>query len=434
MKKVLLVTFTYPPDNTPAAERMSKFAKYLPEFGWQPVVLAAQPIGASYKQLASNNDPALIIRVPYRPLLPLRAGAVGREVATAPAGASRGCTDSLLALAAERLGLNVMIREPWMWHRPAILEGARLVKSLDVQCMLTSLKPVSTAFVGAGIHKRTRIPWIAEYRDPWSMSPYMHSRRVRPLRILEQTVEKRLIRGSTRIVSVTQYWTQQLSRFHDKPAVCIPHGYDDTNYETTVSPTECFTITYTGAIYPGKRDPTPLFLALAKLRQEGVIHEGRFKVEFYGPKLQTALSEMITSFGLESLVHVHSEVSFEESLRQQQRATVLLLLSWNDPRDAGTLTSKVFAYLGARRPILAMAWEGGELAAMLRESGYDAIANTPSEIEALLRTWIQEYDTQGAISSGFHPSLERIAQYSRKAQAKRLADLLDECSQLPREA
>lgn len=294
-----------------------------------------------------------------------------------------------------------------------------------MDCIFSSLKPVSTAFVGAGIQARTKVPWIAEYRDPWSMSPYMHANRLAPIRYVESRVERQLMRRSVHLVCVTEYWSARLAAFHHKDVTCIPHGFDNFDYHSHVTQDSCFTLVYTGVIYPDKRNPRPLFEAIAELHRAGAIQEGDIRVAFYGPNLREALEGLAAASNVREFIEIHSEVSFSESLLRQQQATALLLLSWEDARDAGTLTSKVFAYLGAKRPILALAYEGGELARLVRDTGCGVVANTPAQIKAVLSTWLHENRESGRLSSWFNPVEAILKRYERQTQAETLARLLD---------
>lgn len=121
-------------------------------------------------------------------------------------------------------------------------------------------------------------------------------------------------------------------------------------------------------------------------------------------------------------------VSYKESLKSQRESTALLLLSWNDAKDTGTLTAKVYEYLGARRPTLATAFKGGEIDKLLQETQCGVVANSVHEIKNIILKWLEEFKTTGNIHSYFSPMDGIIKKYTRREQAKSLAAVFDKYS------
>jgi len=126
------------------------------------------------------------------------------------------------------------------------------------------------------------------------------------------------------------------------------------------------------------------------------------------------------------MARIYGFSPFEESIRAQKESSVLLLLEWNDPRGEGSYTAKIFEYLGAGRPILAIAFKGGVIDNLLLESGCGLVLTESDEIKALILEWLQEFRQHGEILSHYKPNLDIVKQYTRREQARKLAEAFNE--------
>jgi len=179
-------------------------------------------------------------------------------------------------------------------------------------------------------------------------------------------------------------------------------------------PGEIVSILYTDNIYAGYRDPTPLFQAIALLTQDERRHVA---VHFYGPSETDAQGVLAAAADVSDRVFLHDRVSYRESLSLQQSADVLLLLQWNNIKDAGNIPAKFFEYIGARRPILLLGYEHGNLAQMIRERGAGLVANDPSVIAEQLRRWIgQRRAGIQAVPAAAREGMSRVDQFHKLEQ------------------
>jgi hypothetical protein len=192
------------------------------------------------------------------------------------------------------------------------------------------------------------------------------------------------------------------------------NGFDAREAATDIPPPieigRVLKIVYTGIIYPGRRDPSPLFQAIRSMGARGQ----RVVVEFYGQDLR-GVGESAAEVGVEGQVTIHHLVSHDDSLRIQAQADVLLLLLWDDPRERGTLTGKVFEYVGSGRPILAIGCLDGTASTLVRDRGLGATAHDPAGIVEALDRWIQQIDTHGTVQpvpSSARQGLSRSEQFS----------------------
>jgi len=428
-RKVLIVSFRFPPANTMGAVRIGKFAKYLPEFGWEPIILTVDRVKGLPQTLPVEVSESKIIRTPYFALAPfIRYKLVGDEANSQSATLSKvsslkGVAYRLIRLARfiySRPEVSFFLDEPWGWYPHALKTGLEVISKSKVDVIFSTFGPRLPHLVASRLHKRTGIPWVAEYRDLWAQNPY--ATKIQPFHFLEQRLEKRVMKTSDLLITVSDPLAKELEAFHSRRVITITNGFDEEDYRGNVPLTPRFTITYTGNIYPGKRDPTPLFEAIAELKQEDKISPDDLEVRFFGRNVAETIPPLVEKYRLREFVKTYGFVPFKESIRRQKESTALLLLEWNDPRAEGTLTGKIFEYMGARRPILAIAFKGGEIDNVLLKSGCGVVANEVSEIKGILTKWLDEFRQYGKIVSFYHPNNEVIRSYTRREQARKLAE------------
>jgi len=433
-KKVLVVSFYFPPTNKIAAVRLGKLAKYLPRFGWEPFVLTADEVKGYSRDLPVELDEANICRTPYFSL----GSAISYELTGGPRTVYQALPKSPLW----RKGLYRLIRlmepvytlpvlrtlalEPGGWSRHALKKGLEIINKEKFDVIFSSYGPSMSHLVASKLHRQTGIPWVAEFRDLWSLNSYV--RKIQPFHFFEKELEKRVMKGSSLLVTVSEPAAKKLQALHFKKVVVIPNGFDEDDYLDNLPLTTKFTITYTGNIYPGKQDPGPLFKTIAELEEKGRISPNDFEVRFFGGGTLTSLLPAIRHYHLERIVKIYGLVPFKESIRKQKESTVLLFLGWNDPREKGFYTAKVFEYLGARRPILSIGPKGDVVDDLLKETGAGVMVSEVDEIKALLSRWMKEFKQSGEILSHFKPDSAAVYHYTRKQQAAKLAQLLEEVS------
>ena len=304
---------------------------------------------------------------------------------------------------------------PYAWRA-----GRRLLSAWRPDLVYASSPPPTSLLLGKLLAARCGVPWIAEFRDRWSDDPYY----ARPpwRRSLEVRLERRIIASARAIVTVSEPWAQRYAAAYGKPALVVLNGFNPDDYagrESTGAVSSPFLeIVYTGGIYPGHRDPAPLFQASRRhprCRQEsGCI---------FTEPAQSMCRPPASRAGVSDRVLVHPHVPHAEAAAVQQGADVLLLMQWNDPREQGNLPGKLFEYLGARRPILGLGLQDGVPARILRERAAGYFSNDPAQIALQLSAWL---DTKRRL--GHLPPLppEAAAGFTRAEQFTALEGFLAE--------
>ena len=322
------------------------------------------------------------------------------------------------------------------WKPFAIEAGRNAIAEHKPALILSTSYPFTDHLVGSQLQQESGLPWIAEFQDPWTQGPAWHYTGLR-LRY-ETRLERRTIAPAAALTIVTPPWVEGLRVMHGKPVALIENGFDETEYDLDCPPpTPQFTITYTGMIYSGtfrqngyagRRDPSPLFAAVKDLLDDGTLDPARFAIRFYGPPNERSVILCLAEqHGIGAVVSHYGKVSHEEAVQRQRESTLLLLLNWYGTqstfKEQGWYTAKVYEYLAARRPILAVPGHPG-VDALLAETCGGIAAKTPEEITALLRHWYREYKATGTVADTSIP--EAIQTHTLRNQAQRLARLFDE--------
>jgi len=421
MKKVLLVAFAYPPLPYIGSIRPGALAKYLPKFGWEAVVLTprygegkrppfATVIETDYADVIANLKAKLRLD-PQRGLhqqlnLP-QHNQPGRAL---PHTKVIAWLKSLLSFPDETRG----------WLPSAMAEVQRLGTAPTVDAILSTSPPVSTHLIAAAAKKKLGVPWVADLRDLWVAPETSHW----GMDLLQRRLERKTFSSADAIVTVSENWAQFLSQRHSSKTVYWAlTGFDPDEYANQQRPlTSTFSITYTGILYQGKRDPTLLFEVLQELLHEKLLARDEVRVRFYG-RCEPWLVALVERFQLQDVVELRGSVSREESLASQQEAQLLLLLGMNVASDAGCYPGKLFEYLAAGRPIVALGGLRGALTNLLNDTKAGLHVFSKLELRNYLLDSYRQFRRCGRVEYAGVPA--RIAQYTQLALAQRFAAVLD---------
>ncbi len=431
IRKVLIISFYFPPNNSIGSLRLGKFAKYLPEFDWDPIILTVDKIKGISQTLAMEIDESKIIKTPYYTLSDFFGNESNYRVYPLSQNPkSNHDNKRILFSKIIHLGeplyrlpvIEKLLFDPMGWYHPGIKAGLDIIAKNDIKIILSSYGPTVPHLIASKLNKISGVPWVADYRDDWIDEYRKHPQ---PLHYFDQRWEKYIVKNCCTFIANTQPLANILENSHGKVPIVIPNGFDDADFNNNISLTPKFTITYTGYIYSGKRDPSIIFQALAEARQEGKITPQDIKIRFYGQNVNETIFPLAARYHVEDFIIIGGNIPYKESIARQIESTILLLLSWNDPKDIGMINGKIYEYLGARRPILALAYKGGEIDKLLHESGCGIVINNVTEVKQLLLTWLVEFKMTGKLTTYFNPNNNVILRYTRKNQAKALAEVLN---------
>ena len=430
MRKVLIIANLFH-----ASPRIPGLAKYLPEFGWKPIILTT-PIGENpearfgppndfknYNRVIETDCPPVLEF--WQKLLSLnQTEDVGLQVKKHFNITSEKSAYPFLRWLYKKGGSITKYPDAEKGWKPfAIKAGDDLLQPEDIDAMISSSSPVTSHIIAKELKNKHKIPWVADLRDLWTQNhsyPYGNIRK-----FFEQKLELRTLHSADALVTVSSLWADELSTLHRrKKTYTITNGFDpDKMSKGQAELTPNFTITYTGQIYTGKQDPSKLLTAIQDLISDGTINPNDIEVRFYGPEYEL-LAKEIEEYRMSDIVKQCGIIPREISFEKQRESQLLLLLNWEDQREKGVFPSKIFEYLAAQRPILATGGFGDDVVKrILDETGAGMYAPTVENIKSILRELYMEYKQKGKIS--YKGNIEKINKYSHREMARKFAEVLD---------
>ena len=451
MKRVLVITYYWPPSGGSGVQRWVKFAKYLPQEGWQPVIYT--PENPEYTAIdhtleAEIPPEAEIIRRPitepynlYRKLMgkgastdmkTLTAPVIPSEAKESLASASGGAVTEISSgkkSFKQRLSLwirgNLFIPDPRVgWVRPSVRFLKEYLKEHPVDVIVTTGPPHSMHRIGQRLHKDLGIPWIPDFRDPWSRMYYlkhlpMTRRTWRKLRAMEQSV---LDECST-VLAVTPLVQEEFQAQTKTPVAMITNGYDGGDFDQPVEPDGFFNVVHTG-LFAADGNPLNLWKALGVKAWADPEFKQALRLRLVG-KVDREVYDAIEEAGLRGNVVDLGYCDHLTAVREQLAASLLILPLRNDPEYRPILPGKLFEYLASRRPILGIGQEDGAMARVLADTGAGVTAgwdNLSAMRDFIDQAWEQHK------AGGVPPVQGDIARFSRRNLTRELAALLERVS------
>ena len=429
MRILLVTTFFYPQNRIPVL-RVGQWAKYWAMQGHKVTVLTTLkhsflgPFGLE----PSLHENIEVVEVPFIPgwLKKRLEGRKASTVAGAPTGSSDGLRQRVRSLRGH-IGSLVDIHD--LWIGPARRKGLELMAATSYDAIVSSFSPPAVHMVAS--HLKTRHPstlWLADFRDLWAENHITSAKGV--LRHLEHLLESRTIRNKAdALTTVSEPLAENLrQRYPGHPVWVTENGFDPEEFpdwpqRLTPAPSAggMLRICYAGTLYPERRDPTPLLLAINRLIDTGVLTRNRVAIDFYGQN-EKELTRILQrcNGNRHGIVHAHGFVSRADSLAAQARSSLLLLLESREPAARGVLTGKLFEYLVSGIPILAVGIDTENAAgALLHATGTGLCVLTANDIADVL-----EQSIRSGRFDFYRPKADRIAAYARDQQAKAIVSQL----------
>lgn len=422
--RILLISYYFPPYNTIGAVRTGRTAQHLLQLGHELRVLTAA-CPPMPQTLNITIDPDIIHATPWVNLNWAAEAVMGGREAFATKGFDPMGMRQLISRYIKPLYTNLFnIPDPQVgWIPYAIAEGRRIAAKWFPDLILASGMPFSGFVVAASLSRHTGVPWVAEYRDLWCDNPYYQYFPIR--RRFERLLERNLLNTASACVTISEPLAAILRKATRLPTAVIPNGVDPETITTgkrRKADPSTLRIVYTGTVIPGRRDPTIVFHALARLVHEGI----SCRINFYGRNLASAI-DLAQRYGVADYVSFAESVPHDESLCLQHEADVLLALLWNNPAEEGTVPAKLFEYLAALRPILMIGLNHGVAADLIRQRRAGTVCTTADEVYVSLKTWIIQKRRFGHIPD-HDPAL--VDGITRRDQVLRLVTFLSQVQAL----
>ena len=312
------------------------------------------------------------------------------------------------------------------WYEPAITESSKIIEEYHIDAIISSSFPITAHLIGQELKNKYNIPWIADLRDLWNMNPYINHTFIR--NYFEKKLEIKTLKDADALTTTTELAKEKLLTLHPQQKIIpILNGYEADEIKTLPEKLENkkLTITYAGSLYSGKRNPEILFKAINELIEDGKIKSDKISLNFYGDKGN--LEYLKNKYNLNSVVHINGFIPHNEVLLKQNQSDILLLISWNNPKEEIFIPGKVYEYMALKRPIISIGYKKGSLKDLIDKTG---IGIHTSDID-ILKEGIMKYYEEFILNGKLEFKAKKdIEEYSINNMASEFSKLLNNISNI----
>lgn len=428
MKRVLIISYYWPPTGGSGVQRWVKFAKYLPELGWQPVIYTPE----NPEQLAV--DTSLEAEIPaeaevvkthitepyelYKKFL-RRSGHSKEAVEVNPVNAQN---KTFAQKAAMWVRGNFFRPDPrCLWIRPSVKFLKRYLKEHPVDLIVSTGPPQSMHIIGMKLSRETGLPWIADFRDPWTRIFYFkHLSMTRATERWHEKMEKKVLDSASAVVAVSPLVQKEFQSMTQTPVELITNGFDECDFEVLGGLDEDFVVTHTG-LFAADGNPTTLWKVLAAMCLQDEQFAKHLRIRLVG-KTDDQVLDAIREAGLEGNLEDMGYQPHAVAIEQQRKASLLILPLRKEPEYKAVLPGKLFEYMASSRPVLGIGQPDGAMSMILNTTKTGVVLDWEDEtaiaqhIEACWTRHLKgELTSEGA----------DISQFTRRNLARRMAELFE---------
>lgn len=424
MKRVLIITYYWPPAGGPGVQRWLKFVKYFREFGVEPIVYV--PENPNYPLLDDNFSSEIpadieIIKQPINE--PYRFAKFFSKKKTKQI--SSGIISKKDVSAMEKLMLyvrgNFFIPDARVgWVKPSVDFLSKYITENPVDLIITTGPPHSLHLIGMELKQELGVKWLADFRDPWTTIHYHKSLRLNKTSERKHKVLEAAVLNSADIITVTSPTTKkEFEMITEKPIEVITNGYDVLEEKPFKMDTK-FSISHIGSLL-SERNPQVLWKVLAEISKENPQFKNDLLLKFAG-----AVSEdvkiSIDNFGLNENCSFLGYVSHSEALKLQNESQLLLLVEINSSETRAIIPGKLFEYLAAKRPIIALGPKESDIEEIIKKTNSGKFFSYWDDIE--LKNEILQLYNQFKLGD-LQIASEGIEKFSRRELTRQMASLLE---------
>ena len=446
MKKVILIAFYFNQINEIASKRLRALAKYLPQFGWEPIVIVPD-LGAIPKD--NENLNCRVIYTEYEDMFNHFSkkfkNSKGADFNSNEKSEDDKLKDSTsfsnpIVSKAISIAGEVFAYPDGMkyWHDSAFNAASKIIEQEEIGAVISSSWPITCHTIAKDLKDKYDILWIADLRDLWNLNPYVSHTFIRTY--FEERLELKTFENADALTTTTDLAAKTLATLHpNNKIVPILSGYDKDDFkflDSIIENNENYNVNrqiedstkenklkfiYAGSLYGGKRDPTNLFKAIRELDDENKLDSSNISIEFYGD--DTNLEAIANRYGLQDIIKIGGKISHEEVLKRQLDSDVLLLISWDNEKEKMFIPGKIYEYFALDKLVLSIGHKEGSLKDLIDETkvGYH-VSDLESTKDALLNIY-NEFVEKGKVELNSDMNIE---DYSMENMAKKFADLLNE--------
>lgn len=424
-KKVLIITYYWPPAGGPGVQRWLKFVKYLPKYGIQPIVYI--PDNPTYPIIDNDllkevSNSAVILRnkifEPYQ-LASFFSKNKTKKISSGiiPNTKKQSVLDKVFLW----IRGNLFIPDARVfWVKPSVSYLEKYIVENNIETIITSGPPHSLHLIGLDLKKRLDVKWFADFRDPWTTIGYHKSLRLSNYAAAKhKQLEQEVMQTADEIIVTSKTTKTEFQAITDKPITVITNGYDTVSVPAQQLDTK-FTLAHIGS-FLSERNPQILWTALQELLIEIPSFEANLEIKLIGAISQEVLTS-INEYALDSYLNNLGYVSHSEAIGHQKKSQVLLLIEIDSEDTRSIIPGKLFEYMVSGRPIIAIGPKNSDFAEIITEtnSGVFFEYAEKEKLKQVIVTYYNQYLVGELKANGVG-----LQQYSRENLTKQLVQLLN---------
>ena len=424
-KKVLIITYYWPPAGGPGVQRWLKFVKYLPDFGIQPIVYIPEnptyPI-VDEALVKEVSDTAIILKhkifEPYQ-LASFLSKNKTKKISSGiiPNQKKQSFLDKVFLL----IRGNLFIPDARVyWVKPSVSFLEKYISENNIDTIITSGPPHSLHLIGLELKQKLGVKWFADFRDPWTTIGYHKALRLSNYAANKhKKLERRVLNTADTIIVTSNTTKKEFEAITKKPIAVITNGYDTENIAKQALDTK-FTLAHIGS-FLSERNPQLLWESLVELVQEIPDFKTHLEIKLIGAVSQEVL-ETINEFGLDSYLNNLGYVSHSEAIAHQRKSQVLLLIEINSEDTKSIIPGKLFEYMVSGRPIIAIGPQGSDFSEIISttNTGVFFDYSDKMKLKSVLLNFYNQF-----LEGNLQSNAIGLQHYSRKNLTAKLVEVLN---------
>ena len=423
MKKVLIITYYWPPAGGPGVQRWLKFVKYLRDYSFEPIVYVPENPHYPIEDASLLKEVPKDIKIYSQPLFEpygISKFLSRKKTKRISSGIIQTKNQSFLEKAMLWVRGNFFIPDARKhWVKPSVKYLSEILHREHIETIITTGPPHSVHLIGKHLKAEHAVSWIADFRDPWTSIGYHKKLKLsKSSQRKHKQLEKEVLTQADKIITTSKATKYEFEVLTKKPITVITNGHD-SDYKGGADLDTDFTISHIGSLLTG-RNPKNLWKVLSRLASENAVFRGDLQLEFMGVVSKDVMDSLYR-YELGPYIKMRGYGSHAEAQRRQQRSQLLLMVEIDSEETKGIIPGKLFEYMAAKRPILGIGpkgWEAGDIIAKT-ESGKVFDYNANADLRDAILEWYKSFKVDGLVSKS-----KNIQMYSRKALTGDLAKVI----------
>ena len=346
LKKVLVISYYWPPSGGPGVQRVLKFCKYLNKFGWEPIVLTVKNGDFPAKDYSLNED-AKTAKVYYARSISLHKVYhwITGNNKTHTHHLSSSSEDSTKVKLFRWIRNNLIVPDGRIgWFPNAVIKGNDIIRKNNIRVIFSSAPPYTAHLIAMKLSKKHSIPWVADFRDPWVDRFYNYeNKRLWLTKLVDRSLEKKVINNASALTTVSK----TISGYYEKPFSVIHNGYDEEDFTSVIEKEKnIVVISYIGTMTKSQ-NPSMFFQSINELN----LNQEKYRIDLIG-NIHPDIKSYIQNNKYDNFIKIKPYMPHKDAIRKMCESDFLLLVIPNTKKNMGIVTGKLFEYIRSMRKII----------------------------------------------------------------------------------